>query len=96
MGLFSSSTQSRLAAVEPAPITGPLIAMRNLEKVFETHDYESEFDVPALSGYFTALLSWRMTLERQCAVRPEPTPAEISAHAATIVDDFMKAFLRSR
>jgi len=36
MGLFSSSTQSRLAAVEPAPITGPLIAMRNLEKVFET------------------------------------------------------------
>src|SRR5436309_6731733 len=35
MGLFSSSTQSRLAA-EPAPITGPLIAMRNLEKVFET------------------------------------------------------------
>src|SRR5437868_3350811 len=36
MGLFSSSTQSRLAATEPAPITGPLIAMRNLEKVFET------------------------------------------------------------
>ena len=36
MGLFSSSTQSRLAAAEPAPITGPLIAMRNLEKVFET------------------------------------------------------------
>jgi ABC-type lipoprotein export system ATPase subunit len=36
MGLFSSSTQSRLAAAEPAPITGPLIAMRGLEKVFET------------------------------------------------------------
>src|SRR5437763_335767 len=36
MGLFSSSTQSRLAAAAPAPITGPLIAMRNLEKVFET------------------------------------------------------------
>src|SRR5438045_4372261 len=36
MGLFSSSAQSRLAAAEPAPITGPLIAMRNLEKVFET------------------------------------------------------------
>ena len=36
MGLFSSSTQSRLAAAEPAPINGPLIAMRNLEKVFET------------------------------------------------------------
>src|SRR5438045_9000087 len=36
MGLFSSSTQSRLAAAEPAPISGPLIAMRSLEKVFET------------------------------------------------------------
>src|SRR5947209_13608650 len=36
MGLFSSSAQSRLAAAEPAPITGPLIAMRSLEKVFET------------------------------------------------------------
>src|SRR3954464_1915753 len=35
MGLFSSSTQSKLAP-EPTPITGPLIAMRNLEKVFET------------------------------------------------------------
>ena len=29
MGLFSSSTQSRLAAAEPAPISGPLIAMRS-------------------------------------------------------------------
>src|SRR5881296_3761492 len=35
MGLFSSSTQTKLAT-EPTPITGPLITMRNLEKVFET------------------------------------------------------------
>src|SRR5205085_7549145 len=34
-GLFSSSPQTKLAA-PVAPITGPLIAMRNLEKVFET------------------------------------------------------------
>jgi TetR/AcrR family transcriptional repressor of mexJK operon len=75
---------------------GPGQAYRVLEKVFETHDYESDFDIPTLSSYFTALMSWRVTLERQCAVRPEPTAEEISAHAAAIVDDFMKAFLRSR
>jgi ABC-type lipoprotein export system ATPase subunit len=35
MGLFSSPTQTKLAP-ETTPITGPLIGMRNLEKVFET------------------------------------------------------------
>jgi TetR/AcrR family transcriptional repressor of mexJK operon len=67
-----------------------------LQKVFETHDYQSDFDVPTLSAHFAALISWRMTLERQCAVRPPPTPEEISEHAAAIVDDFMKAFLKAR
>jgi TetR/AcrR family transcriptional repressor of mexJK operon len=75
---------------------GPGKAYAVLAKVFETHDYGSDFDVPTLSSHFTALMSWRLTLERQCAVRPEPTAAELSAHAAAIVDDFMKAFIHPR
>jgi len=64
--------------------------------VFETHDYESDFDVKKLSEHFTGLMSWKITLERQCAVRPQPTKEEISEHAAAFVDDFMKAFLKAR
>jgi hypothetical protein len=37
-----------------------------------------------------------VTLERQCAVRTQPTPEENVALAATMVDDFMKAFLRPK
>ena len=67
-----------------------------LQKVFETHDYESDFDVQKLSEHFTGLMSWKITLERQCAVRAQPTAQEISEHAAVFVDDFMKAFLKTR
>jgi TetR/AcrR family transcriptional repressor of mexJK operon len=67
-----------------------------LEKVFKTHAYVSEFDVPALSQHFAALMSWRTTLERQCAVQPQPTAPEITEGAREIVDDFMKAFLRQK
>src|SRR6185369_4891579 len=75
---------------------GPVRAYNVLQKVFETHEYKSDFDVPKLSEHFVALMSWKMTLERQCAVRAQPTAEEISAHAAVFVDDFMKAFLKSR
>jgi hypothetical protein len=37
-----------------------------------------------------------VTLERQCAVRGEPTAHEIAEIAATHVDDFMKAFLKPK
>lgn len=67
-----------------------------LQKVFETHDHESDFDAQKLSEHFTGLMSWKITLERQCAVRPQPTTEEISEHAAAFVDDFMKAFLKTR
>jgi TetR/AcrR family transcriptional repressor of mexJK operon len=73
---------------------GPGKAYSVLQKVFETHDYQSDFDLPTLSAHFVAMMSWRMTLERECAVRPQPTVKEISEHAATFVDDFMKAFLK--
>lgn len=75
---------------------GPGQAYAVLENVFETHSYESDFDVPTLSRHFVALMSWRITLERQCAVLAEPTPAEISTVAQAVVDDFMKAFLRPK
>ena len=67
-----------------------------LESVFETHAHESDFDVPTLARHFTALLGWRMTLERECAVRGQPTQEEIVALSAASVDDFMKAFLKPR
>jgi TetR/AcrR family transcriptional repressor of mexJK operon len=75
---------------------GPGQAYTVLESVLETHAHESDFDIPALARHFTGLLSWRVTLERQCAVRAEPTAHEIAEIAANLVDDFMKAFLKPK
>ena len=67
-----------------------------LESVLETHAHESDFDIPTLARHFAAMLCWRMTLERQCAVRTQPTQEEIAEQSAAVVDDFMKAFLRRK
>ena len=67
-----------------------------LESVLETHAHESDFDVPTLARHFAAMLCWRMTLERQCAVRRQPTQEEIAELSAIIVDDFVKAFLKRK
>jgi len=67
-----------------------------IESVLETHPHRSDFDIPKLARHFAALLSWRVTLERQCAVRAAPTAAEITELASTLVDDFLKAFLRPK
>ena len=67
-----------------------------LESVLETHAHDSDFDVPTLARHFAAMLCWRMTLERQCAVCTEPTQTEIAQLSAAIVDDFMKAFLKRK
>jgi TetR/AcrR family transcriptional regulator, mexJK operon transcriptional repressor len=75
---------------------GPGQAYTVLENVLETHSHHSDFDIPALARHFTGLLSWRVTLERQCAVRKQPTSEEIVELAAKLVDDFMKAFLRPK
>ena len=75
---------------------GPGQAYTVLENVLETHAHQSDFDIPTLARHFTALLSWRITLERQLAVRAQPTPQEIAELAAPLVDDFMKAFLRPK
>jgi TetR/AcrR family transcriptional repressor of mexJK operon len=75
---------------------GPGQAYSVLESVLETHAHQSEFDIPTLARHFTALLSWRVTLERQCAVCAQPTPEEIAEISAALVDDFMKAFLKPK
>jgi AcrR family transcriptional regulator len=75
---------------------GPGQAYAVLENVLETHAHQSDFDIPTLARHFTGLLSWRVTLERQCAVRPELNAQEISEIATTLVDDFMKAFLKPK
>jgi AcrR family transcriptional regulator len=75
---------------------GPGRAYEVIETVLETHPHRSDFDRPTLARHFAALLSWRLMLERQCAVRPAPTAAELTELASTMVDDFMKAFLRPK
>jgi TetR/AcrR family transcriptional repressor of mexJK operon len=67
-----------------------------LENVLETHPHQSDFDMPKLARHFTGLLCWRITLERQCAVRGELTDEEIAQFASAVVDDFMKAFLKPK
>jgi AcrR family transcriptional regulator len=75
---------------------GPGQAYAVIESVLETHPHQSDFDIPTLARHFTGLLSWRVTLERQCAVIPQPTAQGIAEIAAPLVDDFMKAFLRPK
>jgi TetR/AcrR family transcriptional repressor of mexJK operon len=67
-----------------------------LENVLETHAHQSDFDIPSLARHFAGLLCWRITLERQCAVRGEPAADEIAELATRVVDDFMKAFLKPK
>ena len=75
---------------------GPAQAYEVIESVLESHPHESDFDIPTLARHFTGLLSWRVTLERQCAVRGEPTQEEIARLSVALVDDFMKAFLKRK
>jgi len=75
---------------------GPAQAYRVLENVFTSRQAESDFDAAALSRHFMALISWRIMLERECAVSGAMTKAEIRAWSEAIVDDFTKAFLRAR
>lgn len=75
---------------------GPAQAYEVIESVLASHPHESDFDIPTLARHFTGLLSWRVTLERQCAVRGEPTQEEIARLSVALVDDFMKAFLKRK
>jgi TetR/AcrR family transcriptional repressor of mexJK operon len=75
---------------------GPEYAFAAVEEIFRSHQSESEFDPAILSRHFLALVAWRPILERECALGPAPTRAQIGARVEPTVRDFMKAFLKSK
>jgi TetR/AcrR family transcriptional repressor of mexJK operon len=75
---------------------GPEQALTAVEEIFKSHRTENDFDPAALSRHFLAMISWRTLLERECALIPPPTRAEIRARVEPIVNDFIKAFLKGR
>ena len=75
---------------------GPERGCAALENGFRSHEADADFDAAVLARHFAALLSWRIMLERECAVSAAPTKVETAQWVESIVDDFMKAFLRSR
>lgn len=74
---------------------GPEQGFGAIERVFAAHALKTDLPYAVLSRNFLALVSWKVMLERECAVRPAPTPAETRAWVESVVDDFTKAFLRS-
>lgn len=74
---------------------GPEQAFAAIEEIFKSHRIESEFDAATLSRHFLGIISFRMILQRECAVIPAPPRAEIRAQVESIVNDFMKAFLKA-
>jgi AcrR family transcriptional regulator len=75
---------------------GPEYAFAAVEEIFRSHHAESDFDPAILSRHFLALVAWRPILERECALGPAPSRAQIRARVESIVADFMKAFLKSK
>jgi hypothetical protein len=75
---------------------GPEYAFAAVEEIFHSHKPESDFDSAILSRHFLALVAWRPILERECALGPAPSRAQIRARVESIVNDFMKAFLKSK
>jgi AcrR family transcriptional regulator len=73
---------------------GPVQTYSALKRLFMARTLDSEFDAAALSRHLLALLSWRIVLERDCAVRAAPSRSEMTNLAASTVHDFMKAFLK--
>jgi TetR/AcrR family transcriptional repressor of mexJK operon len=75
---------------------GPEYAFTAVEEIFRSHPSESDFDPAILSRHFLALVAWRPILERECALGPAPSRAQIRARVEPTVRDFMKAFLKSK
>lgn len=73
---------------------GPARAFAAFEEIFKTHQSRSDFDPAVLSGHFIAMISWRVMLERECAVLGALSPEEMRRWIESVVQDFMKAFLK--
>lgn len=74
---------------------GPERAYAKLELLFKSHGVDSKFDYKVLSRHFTALISYRTMMERECRVMDEPSRERIRNLMELVVDDFMQAFLRN-
>ena len=75
---------------------GPEQAFAAVEEIFRSHHAESDFDPGILSRHFLSLVCFRPILERECALGPAPSRAQIRERVDSIVGDFMKAFLKSK
>jgi TetR/AcrR family transcriptional repressor of mexJK operon len=75
---------------------GPEHAYAVLEDLFAQHGADSLFETTVMSKYFIAMIAWRIMLERECAVRVEPSKQQVREWAEASVGDFMKAFVRTR
>jgi AcrR family transcriptional regulator len=75
---------------------GPEQALAAFEEILRCHRAESDVEPAVLSRYFLAMVSWRTMLERECGVSPVPARAEIRARVESIVNDFMKAFIKGQ
>ena len=73
---------------------GPERAFAAFEEIFRAHQSRSDFEPTALARHFIAMISWRVMLERECAVIGPPTDQEMRRWVESVVEDFMKAFLR--
>lgn len=73
---------------------GPEQGLGAIERVFAAHGLKTELPFTVLSRHFLALISWKLMLERECAVSDAPTKAEIRQWVESVVDDYIKAFLR--
>jgi TetR/AcrR family transcriptional repressor of mexJK operon len=75
---------------------GPEHAFAAIEDILRAHNAISDFDPAVLSRHFLALVSFRPILERECALNPIPSSAQIRARVESTVGDFMKAFLKTK
>lgn len=73
---------------------GPEQGFGAIERVFAAHGVKSDRPFNVLSRHFLALISWKIMLERECAVSEVPSKVQTREWVESVVDDFIRAFLR--
>jgi TetR/AcrR family transcriptional repressor of mexJK operon len=73
---------------------GPQVAYKNLEKIFEAHQAETDFNPQKLTHYFVAMILHRVMIQRDCGVREPLAENEVKDLANEVTDDFLKAFFK--
>jgi TetR/AcrR family transcriptional repressor of mexJK operon len=73
---------------------GPKLAYESLEKYFELHSADTDFDPAFLSRAFMAMVLHEPMLARNCGVRENPSPEQIVELAGEVVDNFRKGFFK--